>query len=472
MNKTVEKKTHFDVSYFKRTVKKYLFILICITIITGCISYIGCDYFMSGSYQVSNLLVVKPKGNTELKLRDYYNEEAVSRGLSLMNSDVLLQRIKEMYGVDAVKGSLTATQIGSTNLIRITVKARKAADAYLMLESINKTYPLLHDYFENGFLMSSANALSTDDILFSESPSLRYALLAAVLIMLLGICLIAIFCSMTDRIYNEEQAKVLLDGDISGSLPYIHKKKNKAILITYEDVAGMYVEDLDKTTSSILNRMIHYKYKAIMVTSICENEGKSTVAVNLALNLARRKYKVALLDLDLRRPAVAKILDYKEPELMNLSSLLAGKKELSAGCVRDESKWDVDIWYQGVAVKNSDILLENSWLGLMIDALKKQYDFIIIDTPPVGFVRDAEIIAGYVDAFSIVVRQDYTRAAFINDAIDQLENSGAKFCGTVLNYMRNGNGKPGKKRYGYGYGYRRYGYKNYGYGTKKKYSIK
>jgi Mrp family chromosome partitioning ATPase len=111
---------------------------------------------------------------------------------------------------------------------------------------------------------------------------------------------------------------------------------------------------------------------------------------------------------------------------------------------------------------HSTELLSGPCMQLLLQQLKV-FDFVILDTPPMGMFPDAEILADLVDASVLVVRQDYTSACDINDAVDALNNSNSTFLGCVLNDMRSS----GASQYGYG---AKYGYGGrYGYGSKYRY---
>ena len=106
-------------------------------------------------------------------------------------------------------------------------------------------------------------------------------------------------------------------------------------MISDSATTGDYEEELDRLTTRVESEMNKNDQKVLMVTSIRENEGKSTITVNLALNLSRRGKKVMLIDCDMRRPAVAKIFDAEVEEGTVLSDLLAGDSTLKDVMRRD-----------------------------------------------------------------------------------------------------------------------------------------
>ena len=282
------------------------------------------------------------------------------------------------------------------------------------------------------------------------------ALLASLLIMAAGVGLTVFYCISTDRIHNRKQASELLDMRMLGSLHFMKKRKNqKAILISDPGTDGVYVEEIDKLTTQVQSYMDQKGFRTLMVNSICENEGKSTVAVNLALNLARRGKKVMLIDADMRRPALAKIFDYTVDKNKSLSDFLQGKSSLQEVRYIDEKIPGFMCIFQKSAIAEPDKFLENKDFKALLKMISRHVDYVVIDTPPIGIVRDAEIVAGAVDAALLAVRQDRVRAVELNDVVDVLDDTGVAVIGGVLNMAkgeRNSFGR--KKRYGrYYYGY-------------------
>ena len=199
-------------------------------------------------------------------------------------------------------------------------------------------------------------------------------------------------------------------------------------------------------------------YKTLMVSSVRENDGKSTMAVNIALNLAQRGKRVVLVDCDLRRPALYKIME-KDTKLQ-LQDYLEDR------CTLDQVYEKIELEekqlyavFQKEAVRSPEKLLDSRVFKNMLKRLQEQFDYVILDTSPVGIVRDAEIIAGYADAVLVVMKQDEVHAVAVNDVIDVLDEAGSNVIGGVLNMEKgadlSGGGyyKHGSYYYGYGYGY-------------------
>ena len=251
-----------------------------------------------------------------------------------------------------------------------------------------------------------------------------------------------------------------MDMDVFGSIPFIRKNQNqKSILLTDVRTDPQYSESIDKIVTKLRRKMYAKGYKVLMVTSLKENDGKSTVAVNMVLNLAQRGKKVVLVDCDMRRSAVHKLLEIDMDMDKQLYDYLKGTRSLDevlqkAG--QDDRQFMCVL--QKKAISNPENLYESERFEQMLQELSEKFDYVILDTAPTGIVRDAEIIAGYAQTAFMVIKQDEVHATAINDAVDILEDAGASVIGGVLNMAR------GERLAGSGY--RKYGryYYSYAYG--------
>ncbi|MBF0713332.1 polysaccharide biosynthesis tyrosine autokinase [Gemella sp. GH3] len=171
--------------------------------------------------------------------------------------------------------------------------------------------------------------------------------------------------------------------------------------------------------------------KKIVVSSVQENEGKSTVSINLAKSLADLGLKVLIIDGDTRNSVM--LARFKaRGKVEGLTSYLSG----SVGIENVLYETDVNnltILPSGQIPPNPTSLLQSRNFEIMLSAFEKYYDYIIIDAPPVGAVIDAAIIAKQCDGSILVVQSDAIKRKFVKKAKDQLEQSGSKFLGVILN---------------------------------------
>lgn len=209
--------------------------------------------------------------------------------------------------------------------------------------------------------------------------------------------------------------------------------------------------------------------KVISLTSCVPNEGKSMVAFNLAVSMAESGKKVLFVDADLRKSVL--IGRYKiNKAIKGLTQFLSGVEALDAV----KYKTNIDNLYMilsGPVPPNPAELLNNDKFNELIVKSKAEYDYVIIDTPPIGQVIDPAIVAQQTDGVIFLVSQANISYKYAQKQIEQLKKSGCRILGAVLNKVdpdgKNGYygnyygryyGKYYKKGYGYGYGYGEKGY--------------
>ena len=203
--------------------------------------------------------------------------------------------------------------------------------------------------------------------------------------------------------------------------------------------------------------------KVLMVTSAMKSEGKSITSLNLAISYAQMNKRVLLIDCDLRRPKLARLLDTRSS--VGLSNVLVSP-ELKSKAILDSKIPGLQVLLAGDVPPNPSELLGSGRMKRLVEELRGSYDYIILDTSPVNMVTDACVLIPYCDGVLLVVRAGQSDRAAVRGAVEQLEYSQAKILGFVLNGVdlerRNKYGYGKYRRYGYGYG-RGYGY-GYGYG--------
>lgn len=178
----------------------------------------------------------------------------------------------------------------------------------------------------------------------------------------------------------------------------------------------------------------------IAVTSCHENEGKTTVSLNVAKSFAELGKKVLFVDADMRKSVIAG-RNTNVKRVQGLSEVLTGMKSVGE-CLFPTEHQGLYILFAGKYPPNPVELLSGRYFSALIAEARKAFDYIIVDTPPVGMVIDAAVVAPLCDGVVIVMNENNVTYTQAREAVDQLKRTGSKVLGVVMN-----NAKPQQKIY-------------------------
>ena len=325
---------------------------------------------------------------------------------------------------------------------------------------------LLQKREENAITLAATanNAKIIDDAIADEiavSPRGRVTYLIA-LVLGLGIPVGVIYLINLTKFKIEGRADVekLTSVPIVGDIPLTDEKQGA--IAVFENQNNLMSETFRNIRTN-LQFMLENDKKVILVTSTVSGEGKSFISGNLAISLSLLGKKVVIVGLDIRKPGLNKVFNISKKE-QGITQYLANPEKNLMDLVQlsDVSK-NLYILPGGTVPPNPTELLARDGLDKAIETLKKNFDYVILDTAPVGMVTDTLLIGRVADLSVYVCRADYTRKneyTLINELTDG--NKLPNLC-TVINGL-----DLKRKKYGYYYGYGKYG-KYYGYGKRYGY---
>ena len=247
---------------------------------------------------------------------------------------------------------------------------------------------------------------------------------------------------------------------IVGDVP-LTGEKNGSIAV-FENQNNLMSETFRNVRTN-LQFMLGNGQKVILVTSTVSGEGKSFISVNLAISLSLLGKKVVIVGLDIRKPGLNKVFNISRKEQGITQYLSNPEKNLMDLVQASDVSKSLYILPGGTVPPNPTELLARDGLDKAIETLKKNFDYVILDTAPVGMVTDTLLIGRVADLSVYVCRADYTRKAEFTLINELAENNKLSNLCTVINGL-----DFQKKKYGYYYGYGKYG-KYYGYGKKYGY---
>lgn len=197
--------------------------------------------------------------------------------------------------------------------------------------------------------------------------------------------------------------------------------------------ASMYDEAIRSVRTNIQFSSLDKKNKVISITSAKPSEGKSTVIYKLAKSFADNGEKVILLDCDLRSPSISEIAGINDN--VGITNYLTGKVNIQRAINKDREQSNLDMIFTGPVPPNpAEILASNAFKDFVED-LSKQYDYVFIDTPPVGLFTDASLVSTISDGVIFVIKSSDTKKEDISLAIENLRKVDAHILGAVLTHM-------------------------------------
>lgn len=382
----------------------------------------------------------------------------------IITSGSLTRIVCRDLGVNTLNCTINADVLEDTNLFTITVVSPNPQNSYDVLQSIIKNYPDVAK-----FILGSTQLKLIDSTTVSTTPSNKpeysyMAFLGCVAGAILGFAIIALLAVTTITVIRTDDVKRYFNINCLGSVVELeHKKRtnelNEVPSITSSKVNPKFREGILAIRNSILRKCRENGYKSILVTSTISGEGKSVVALNLAKSIALKGYKTCLVDMDLRVPSMAKYLQMDE-NIVCISDCLKGKNEFD-DCIYSTN---LDSFY--VALENhnnSDAfrLLSKDATKEFLTNLEQNFEYVIIDSPPVGYIADTNLIGDYVDCALYVIAQDVSSKKAILNGISSFDNLNAKVLGCVLNRVKKATESNGYSR--------RYNYDRYHKNSYEKY---
>ncbi|MBR6896678.1 MAG: polysaccharide biosynthesis tyrosine autokinase [Lachnospiraceae bacterium] len=412
---------------------------------------------------------------TDLQLSDKINGDyqLIIKGRAVANRVIENLELKMNYR--QLQKMISVSNPSGTHALEITVKTSSADAAIAIVnEVMNVSIEEIHNVLDTTE-PSVMDVGAAETVVKVDKGLLKYTMIGALLGAMLVVAIVAIKIIMDNTIKDEDDVEQHLGIATLSSIPYYEvtdvASKNKDVSFAREPgkkyVLPIVQEvnyDTNEAISTLRTNMLlsGYGKKVFMFTSMVPNEGKSFITYQLSRNIAEMKKKVVFLDCDIRNSVIRKKMGLKK-KVSGVTEYLCGQAEL-ADVVYGTDSETFDIIFTGATAPNPTDLFESERFEKLIQELRGLYDYVIIDTAPLGMVIDAAVIAKKSDGAIIVLeagKDDYRNALHMKK---QLEVTDVDIIGAVLNKIN-----IGKNIYGYGYGYGRYGYGKYGYGKYGKY---
>lgn len=442
-----------------RTWKKgVLFIFVCCSFFTFMAWYRYKPVYES---KITFSVIKEYNGSSTFSYNKSATEKLVGSFLTIIESDLMVNLICQDLQVPAIPASFRVERIGSTNLFSVYARSANPEDAKNTLEALTRNYNQISKVALNDAILTVI-----EEPILSTQPSNqvnypRKLIKGFVLGFGLYACYLMIYTMLRKTITSSVDIETYLHSRCLCRIPNIKLIKGKHILLSrplkcidqlndYFSKLRFEIEDEHKENGS----------KVFMITSCYPHEGKSTIAANTGLVMARKGYKVLLLDFDLRNPSQKNQFDLVPEKGKKISIGYTSLLEY-----KDVEYKGLDVVVASSAQTNASEILSSEKIQELLKEYRDRYDYIIVDTPPIDAMADTSIVAEYSDALILVLKEDNVSTLEARDIMENILQVNNNVIGCVLNLCK----RPGIITSYYGYRYGKYGYGyGYGYGKKKK----
>ena len=459
------------VTRFLKTLRWTLLPILVLSLLFGGYRYFMAARSFSPTYESKAILSVTSGYSTDNIFNDssffdaHAAEQVVETFPHLLGTDFMRDLIMAELGTDYIPGSISATSIAGTNLFELRATGSDPEKLPDVLRAVIAAYPKASVYMVDNTriqVLEEPNVPSKPSGSFSGRSVFTQGVSTGLLI---GVAVTFLLSLLHQTISSEKELKESVSVPLLATLPRLRVKKRRKsteILIRATDDPGMS-EAIRGLRAKVRRQLDDKGGKVALLTSTVPGEGKTTAAANLALALAAEGHRTVLLDADLRNQTIGRLLG-SDSQSIGLMSLMKHENLPVEQYLQTVEGSDL-VFLSGTSTARRYYRLDPKAMKRILDALKEQFDYIIIDTPPSSIVSDTALLAHHADCVLYVVRQDHAPKAQVLDTILGMHQRKIPISGCILN------GVPHRRsHYGYGYGYgKKYCYgKKYGYGRKSE----
>ena len=438
---------------FFREARRLWLIGLALVIVLGAYRGIQAKRSYSPVYQASATFTVKVADPLYASVATYNMKTAEQMAKTfphILNSGLLENRLKESMGIPYMP-SVSVSVLPNSSVITLRVTDSDPQRAYDVLNGVIAHYPEIAEFVVGATVLQllDESGVPAGPINYLD---VRGTVMKGALLGVGGWLLIVLLFAMTkNTIHNEEMLSRLLNFDCFGQVPSVKVPGRDACpLIHVGRRKPEFSEAVRAARLRVERAMEQGEKKVLLVSSAIPGEGKTTVSVNLAMSMARRGKRVLIIDCDLRNPSVAKALRIKARH--SLVDYLTGKMMLRELLCPTEVENLFIIPGGSGGGKVTDLITRERGTS-MIQAARKLFDFVILDTPPCSMLADAAEVAALADAGLLVVRQDYASRDQIIDGVQRLSDADLPVIGWVFNYVERSLSTSSDYGYGAAYGY-------------------
>lgn len=370
--------------------------------------------------------------------------------VSILNTPAVLDPLRKELGMSAGHPiSVSAETTGNTSILDITARSSDPQEAADVANEVGPQLGTVAGEFSTLLKSSGQEVISTPiqpasaaSRPVSPDPvrNIGLGLLAG---LVLGVGIAFLRHALDTKVRGEEDIRAHSDAPMLAGLPLEHASK-RALLSIEDDPHGRHAEAIRRLRTNLMFVDVTTGRHSFVVTSAMPGEGKTTTAINLALAMADSGRRTLLVDADLRNPSVAKSMGMEGS--VGLTTVLLGEAD-PGDVIQSWGTVGLDVLPAGQVPPNPTELLGSQPMKSLMATLVEEYDFVLIDSPPVVPVIDAVVIEQLTGGLLMVVGIDRTKKKDLTTALKQLDTVGARVSGFARNFVAGKGG--GEYRYGY-----------------------
>lgn len=479
IQKDVPNVGEIDLSRILKIIKKHWIACAIVAVASAVVAFLVTSFVIEPRYTSSRALYVNSGTNSSAGVN--LNEINASQKLAntyiviLKNGtiyDDLSIELDGKYTSQQLKSMIALSTVDNTEVIRITATS---TDPYEAADICQKFSELAPAALEQVVLGGQVEAFGEPDVNTTpSSPNKPMAVaVAAVGGAFIAACLFVIISFLDTKVRDANSITERYDFSLIGMVPdqdaaydqvggFIRKSSSKgAPNVSVSASAKINPIISDKTPFSVLEAynkicanvrfmISNEKSRVVIVTSSIPGEFKSTTSSNLAISLAQGGARVLLIDADLRKPTLHNCI--RTPNECGFSNILAGFCDVD-DAIFEEIKPNLDFIPAGLLPPNPVTLLGSEHAKKLVTQLGQEYDYVVIDSPPLNLVSDATLMSQYATGVLMVIRQGKTTYPSVDLAVNSLKLANANLIGGILTGSDISESPYSSYGYGYGYGY-------------------
>lgn len=435
--------------------KKWWIVCLLLILISTTISFLladktsAGDFIASGKIMVTEKKIIDPE-DTQPSLGLDYSDLQLSKEMikiysELIRSEIVSTEVLNKLNLDIsdseYRRMITVGASNDTKVIEITIAAKDESIAKDMVNMIIEVFISKVENIvevENVMILNNANIISTP-IMPSNTKNIT---IGALLGMMLSSGLIFMVVLLDNKIKTQSMLKEIFDypiiGEVSSLLEKNDKQNDNSVMDKYKELDKLFIinkyqssaaEGIRNIRASLLLKETDQKNRVLSVMSPLQGQGKTSIAINLAVSLSQIEKTVLLIDCDLQSPTIHDDLAIAKD--CGLVEIISDYKSFD-DCVVNYMQ-NLDVLCSGKKITHASEFVQSKKLKAFIDDMSKRYDYVIIDSPAIDVTSDALIISKYTDGSLMVVaagENDRDSLASINERLHELQ---VNIIGVVLN---------------------------------------